>query len=460
MIVWHPKVHEHFQECLLFYLLRIHPYDRENFQKLIRKHLEEREISAYCIYEVYGAHDIIIRLWLPEDLTARFDIELLEKTQLNIRQILTFRVSDQPYYWCWNDTNSPAPMEVDLNTVIPDHVRAIRAGSDPKLKRELCKKNLIREIRPEESIKCFVAISYPETSTDAATERILDGVHRVLQEGFRKREIFRLSIYLGLGFSWAIVKMETRQFYDISQTTTKLWKELYAFGSHTHTHIVAGRNYVQNDDISEAAIRAVGGKDLVVNSFLPELYKQEVERSKSRRIEDLVRSKIIPIKLEPGERERIHDCLVAVIDNNQYRFVSALITTFGECEKYLRDNTHHFLNKVLQKRAISEIFRKVGIDKDKKRKLLALGDFLNIFAATIKKANIAKEEELHRGWQEAAKVRNSCVHGEINLDRDWESAIVVFSEFLSRYRKLHEIVSNVVAKRNVSRIAKKEKKLN
>ncbi len=242
----------------------------------------------------------------------------------------------------------------------------------------------------------------------------------------------------------SVVKIEATQFYNINSLTVKLWEELISSNGHTHTHIVSNADYSERDDISDAAIRAVSGKDLVVNSFIPYLYEHEVETAKLRKIEELVRTKVIHLGLAPEDERSIRAALVGIIDNDEDQFAAVLFAAFSKRERFLRRCRDHFINKILGENAVNRVLRMAKIDKAKKPGLLALGDLLNVYAAAIKEAKIPESENLEGGWEQAAMLRNDCVHGHLYFDKDWESALTTFVQFLIRYRRLQEIVCRVL----------------
>jgi len=40
-------------------------YRREKISEILRSVLEAHCVTSFCIYEIYGLHDIMIRAWIP-----------------------------------------------------------------------------------------------------------------------------------------------------------------------------------------------------------------------------------------------------------------------------------------------------------------------------------------------------------------------------------------------------------
>ena len=60
MLIWHPKIHEYFNENLYYFALRFKGYRRETVRK-IRDNLISEGIIGICVYEIFGSYDILIR---------------------------------------------------------------------------------------------------------------------------------------------------------------------------------------------------------------------------------------------------------------------------------------------------------------------------------------------------------------------------------------------------------------
>lgn len=81
MILWHHNVHDkRLAETLAYFQLSFVPvYRRERISKTILGLFQRCKITSFCIYEIYGLYDLMLRVWLPKEIGGGPFTKMLEE---------------------------------------------------------------------------------------------------------------------------------------------------------------------------------------------------------------------------------------------------------------------------------------------------------------------------------------------------------------------------------------------
>lgn len=212
--LWHYDVHKRFGENLLYLMFSFVPvYRREDIINSLKKFIGERGISSYCIYEMFGYYDIMLRIWLPSSQHPSKFIKELNRVLEAVDCIreLPFYVEDNRYHWMWWDykkgSKPSSPKEEDINKLSEDIVRAVEGNTiDPVEFAQLERKHILKSYKPKEGIKFFVIIPPPPLA-ESPTFSYRENVERELVSlAITHKDIVEPSIYLGAGFAWFLIK--------------------------------------------------------------------------------------------------------------------------------------------------------------------------------------------------------------------------------------------------------------
>lgn len=116
--VWHHRLHEEWgNERLHFWRMAFFPtYDRGAIQASVEAAFAEHAVESYAMYELFGAYDVLLRVWLPTATThAAFQKTLEERLLRQHMQVCdVFSVGAILRHWPWDDEPATPPPSADL----------------------------------------------------------------------------------------------------------------------------------------------------------------------------------------------------------------------------------------------------------------------------------------------------------------------------------------------------------
>lgn len=207
-LLWHYRVHRKFQESLMYIQLSFLPvYRRKDIFDRLTKFLGEKEILSYCIYEVYGYYDILLRLWLPNsESPLHFRKRLHESLEdLGCTRAIPFYVEENPLHWAWTKST---PTTRDIENLSETLIESINNEdfSDLSILEDLEQKHIVRKYNPDNGIKFFVVITPPNLSEAPSQQSTKHFVDSLKQFFSKSKNLVEPSIYFGSGFAWVLVK--------------------------------------------------------------------------------------------------------------------------------------------------------------------------------------------------------------------------------------------------------------
>lgn len=245
---WNHRIHERWgNERLFFWRLGFAPaYDRDAIVLGLERVMEKHGIGSYGYYQLAGAYDMILRIWLPNSVTQ----EDFEKTMadellpVDLRMYDVFIVSKIIMHHVWGRENHPLePDETTLSQPFKDEVIDQinrRALSNDALSNHMAK-HVIAPFTPEPGIKFFIVIpsaGFPDARTATDLKRNL---RKILLEADRIKEP---SIYFGNGFGQFLIagRVDYADFFYIHERLTERINGL-GIGSmlriRTYTHLTS-----------------------------------------------------------------------------------------------------------------------------------------------------------------------------------------------------------------------------
>ncbi|MEW6607860.1 MAG: ATP-binding protein [bacterium] len=267
--LWHYDIHKKFKENLLYILLGFLPvYKRDEIFPQIRDFLKENQISSYCIYEIYGIYDILVRIWLPQKISPLNFLGELENElkYLYCTKAIPFVVKENPIHWKWWSSEKDqidSPSSQDISNLSEDIIKNLDKGNLSKeTMKSLKEQNILRILDKKsfEGIKFFIVIPPPmigEWPTSATTQRIIDKLKILLT---KIMEITEPSIYVGSGFAWLLVKgkisfSEYLKLNDFIQEISKTGVEEFNIRAYTYfVTNVTSPYYIEKEGISSLSL--------------------------------------------------------------------------------------------------------------------------------------------------------------------------------------------------------------
>lgn len=215
MYLWHDKVHDWNGESLIYVQLTFTPvYRRDDITEFLYGYLREHNVTSFCIYEIYGLYDILLRAWLPRNVNPqKFYVKLEERSRpLNCINVHQFYVERCFYHWLWPKLKDGVPTSSDIRGLTPEIISQVNAGTcSRELLKSIERKHLAKLCDSKKGIKFFVIIPSPaigEFPTEPVTSRIFSSLRDII---VNEPYIVEPSMYTGTGFAWTLLKGKITQ---------------------------------------------------------------------------------------------------------------------------------------------------------------------------------------------------------------------------------------------------------
>ena len=435
-LVWHPLVHRRFSEELHYFLISTTMYS-STFKDQLRRILSDIGATGFCMYEIFGNYDILLRVWLTNASRPKF-VQYAEDSQ-DIAGIEEFMVQGFNVLWHESGNTVTAPSEDDLRNLSPDVVQKAQLGQLPRSKiNSLLSRNLLlsRNIAfSKEEYKFFVLMSYPAgvpVRDFEITEYLRQFIGR--QEAFEK-----ISAYWGIGFTRYLIKAVSRNFYDISRFVLALISEFRLMKIQTNTIVVADKEPHESDNITFPRSIAAGER-LTVESLVPELYDQTDINLLEQ---DLLESKILECKdaFTNDDDGILHDTFRLIISKNAEELATRLQMYLSGFERFLRDSFTSYTVALCRDASSSEAvspdkvmrnaYKSRGVSESKKA---SLGEWIELYRCVLT-ATVSDESnwvaEHNRILKTATTWRNRFAHADYgDIVCNWNELIDFISEFI------------------------------
>ena len=442
-LLWAPAVHEFYEETCYYFLLRLEN-PTGDVVSTVSQLLARALISSFCVYELFGYYDVLIRIWATARRRHRF-IQVLDANKHYIEDAREFQASGIQYLWAENE---------DIPSVeVSHHVKEIAEVRRSIATHEPVKKETIERIqslglahglpqRDKSYIKVYIALS--RIRSDTAERHEAEYVRKSIKDA--KELLEDVSIYTGIGFANYLIKAMVPEFSKIDEITTALLAPLLQeFQLRPMTLIIANNDAPQSDVIDsegEASltlyhIELVLGPDFagVINN-LTVIEKESVASIfdefksllgtpfgtvfegllKARLKEDafLLGEKLIAIlRIENLLREFLLDLYKSKLGGDWFSVVKKTAPSCGVSadKSPVRDYTLHdylvITDKLIAEGSISRHDVEKVLATGWKRKLDEVKDIRNEFAH----GNIFKTDYVKDKWEHMA--RSVCGVGEI-----------------------------------------------
>jgi hypothetical protein len=251
-------MHEDRGECLVFWRLAFHPtYERELIRSAILTCLQAHGVRSTIAYELFGAHDLLLRVWVPESSNAN----AIEGDLLNalaghdLRDVEIFTVSYPVRHWPFKREGFafywPEPADI-RNLLSEEQITSIDDGTAPTdvIERAENQGVLRRYAAPEDpnlpGIKFAMVVrgggnlSHSDLySFEAALKNLLDAADRIDQR----------SLYAGEGFGHFLVmgNVDYERFHALNEQLLVPFNAAIVreeFSARTFTHLSGQRGFL------------------------------------------------------------------------------------------------------------------------------------------------------------------------------------------------------------------------
>lgn len=304
--LWNSLAHQNWGSSRMqFWRLSFVPsYERSEIFTKIGEVFAQYSIRSYALYEVFGAWDLLIRLWAPdrvqaEELESAFH-RVLGQHSLDASEYM--HVALAPRHWMWHGEPPRAGTLTEPDRHVVDFVDAwnsaycrdlddfVEIGAPPRPDgktsdetraelSELLEQGWIKQFNPESpGVKFFISYGQPRralkpSERESALKRIVATCDRVVIEAESYAQTSpEVSIYAGSGTMTnflILAKAPEQHFYKFARRLVfGLNDETdldLLYGSRPYTHVLAHRRFMsfrETLDI-ESSVRDLTAEDLI-----------------------------------------------------------------------------------------------------------------------------------------------------------------------------------------------------
>ena len=451
-LAWHPDVHEQFGERLYFLLFALKSIPEPELVVKLKEVLgkygvgTEKGREGYCSYEVLGAFDHLLRVWLPPHADARFMDDA--RVALSVESMLQFTVQEVVSDWRFDGRPDPSA----LAGLAPARVAEAQERPSEKMAKGFPKgvakwvpanSPRSRATRPAEPIKAFICLKAPEKASDSLLLALQKRVARHILEA---QGVDQRTIYKGVGFAWLLAKVVARDFHALTALVRGISNEFGEFGISTSTYPATHR-FAEGDSIRDEALRvgkpsADGGSaEEQAKDFCPALDHHEKligeEGARLRNeVSRFIRDEVFPAELAEADAAAMSSLLEAALWDSEEEAMEALYLPTVRTERAVRERLLKLASQVDGNtktlcRHLEERNQEV-----KRPDTIALGACLQ--GAQIYTAQCASNPAVQDFSQDQinriARTRNRLMHGAaLKLAEEWkELAAYLLSLFNAR----------------------------
>jgi hypothetical protein len=297
--------------------------------------------------------------------------------------------------------------------------------------------NLVLERRQPHNIGFFISVNI-ESLEDTVTDGIVNGIKQYLKDA--RNSIVNVSIYTVFGFCKILVKGEVESYFNIAPLANWIGTTFNPYAVHTETYLVHSPTLVVGDEtIGEATLLALEGKDLFVQSIIPELYDRAY--AKQKKVVRFLADEAHKHELTQRDRKLLRDYLLAFLEDDADEMVKVITFAFISLEGFLNKHHKNFISHISGKTA-DEVYKLAHLHEHIKRP--SLKHKLQVCAVAIKEWDKVQATDLVGSWDDLPELRNGLVHGNVDPLNDWDSILRRLLPYLPRLRRLLALIDESV----------------
>ncbi len=435
----------------MYYFVRVRPFEPTLAKADLTAIIRERQLGSIRVFPIFGPYDLLIRTWSYPTVATRVS-DYLDAGLRGFRDLEYFSVTH--IYHCWYSKTfrrreqrripplggqQAAAEPVLLETLDEKTIRAVESGAAHEMESALIAADLlIDRPAPRRTIRFFVPIRFAEN-----TPAIVSTAVRDLAEYFQSHsdQVASWSLYGGYGFCSLLVAgaVAADRYEDVALLPNWVGEHFQDFGASTETYLAHGYDHlIVETKIAESTFREIKGKDLFVQTVIPELY--EVRRDKKvEEVEQFLKTQVEGKLLTTQDRSLLHDALLAYLRNSPSEMVKTLLIFFIDIESFLRDSLNEFIGRLIQEDPV-RFLEKAGIAREKGR-FLTMGDLLKAYSLAL---NSNGQDRVQRLDIAAfVRSRNLIAHEGVNALVQWREILGGVVESLVGVREILSAVQDV-----------------
>jgi len=447
---WHEAVHHFFRETLYFFLLSMKGYT-SYAPKELEGDLHALGVEGFCLYELYGPFDVLIRAWLNSETKARMD-EYLENAR-GIKSFREFQVFSQ-VHWNWPDQDiaDASTALAGIKEVGAELIRRAQDRDKKALQQAVVAKIAARlETSSNDKIKFFSLLVPTAVLASHDLQYARDLVEQRLQS--LTPALADCSAYFGTGFAWAILsgRARYRDYYPTRDLLIDLADHLAVWDFAVVTFLVTKWNTYESDHISSSSFGRARPFADEIAEWVPELYAAQIDEPLLSEIEAFcLRVLQSRDKYDDDELDLVRELLIAKIVDSRERFIQPLAGWFIGTEAGLRAS----IGGLIQAAGLSEDMVKTFKERIRHEGAeTALGSLFRLYSLVFERmgtedAKRFSSRQFNEKSKAVAELRNDVMHGKFDkvYGNGWLDRLSTFADFLPILRGLTQFVAKVVSR--------------
>lgn len=249
---WHPEVREQWAgERLYFWRMTFPTYEQAKVVEKLKEVMRRVCAEAYAVYELYGACDILLRVWLPTTQKV-FEAAFQDVFQSNDIVLEEFSVNEVITHWPWAEEGGSLRRlgdDVLKSRLSNEEIERINAGPGLDEVTAMQESGLIAPTWHSQGIKFIVLVGasrqgMPTAAANRLRESLLRIVLKADEDAFAEK-----SVYRGLGFCAYLIlgRVRKESFHLIGQEIIHPINEVIApetFGARTTTFTMSTEDFL------------------------------------------------------------------------------------------------------------------------------------------------------------------------------------------------------------------------
>lgn len=447
---WHPDIHRIYSETLYFFALRFRGYSKALVSELVAELAERHGITGLSAYEVFGAFDVILKVWLtPASLPV---ISSVLASRGALAAFPVFRVEEMRAWPFGDRLEEKLLRELPRNGLDVERIqKRIAEGEVPPEVDELTKRGIAHVFHAEKGVRFFSALRFEEALN-------------VNQERFVKSQLFDLhdapsdrigtlrncSVYWGQGFGKVFVEGMTDDIVGVREGFVEsVVRKLAGMFPEITTFTICQSDPHEDDRIGRDALGqfSAGKPAGWIEQWFPDIIAASRDAETYMAVQNVLEQHRSEIEVLSDDRKRnlIAPLARAVLTGDRDEVVRTLLPWFARVEADLHSDKmwFGFLRALLGKseKDISTVNcslrDSLGLGKEK-GKFIALGDQLNLYIQAIKELDPDSHLlKLNPRPAEVTQIRNEFAHGaffdEMRFVSRWKEILSLLLQFIPLY---------------------------
>jgi len=452
--IWHHRVHEHLDESLRYFLLKISPYNEIQLSKSLEQLVEDNHISGLRAYRVFGRNDLMVRGWMHNKTYSEMPTlftRYLQEGEVRLNPPQKDVIERVEYRWYWKEAppsdaalarNSELMIKLRVDPKLVKRIESGREEDDEIFKRYRTAGLIIPKQSTENTITVFICVRVDDNFIrHELRKKLVDDIQREIARS--KRFLYpEIDSASGL-FCNLIIRARTKadDYFEVGDLIRWLTTQDHVVGTETYLSLTEHPLF-GSTGLSLATSYARQQVDPYVDVIFHDPFfpngPYPPDKWGGKIAEEVVAFLRERGLIDPplGLKKFLNDYLLAAMRNKS---CLPALHIFPELERHLRDHHMEYIKKLGLK--ADEVYERAEVTG---RQHLMLENLLRIYfrAAKIAAARKTPPEpvQIDGYWEPFLDVRNKTMHG---ADHYWKTGANTMIEYWPKVQLLCKEIESV-----------------